>query len=149
MPAHYLSSHPLPSPSPSPLNARPAIITCQRWGSNSSNADIYFLADTTSSMADVLGAVQGEAHNIIAELQATITNVAFGAGEYRDLAEADAYPAFRNTAPVAADRGATALEAIQGWVAGAGGSDVAEDQLYALYQVCSRLRRSSGVCRMA
>lgn len=93
---------------------------------------MYFLPDTTGSMGSTLAAVQSRVESILADLQAAIADVAFGAGEYKDFSDVDAY-AFLNAAPVAGDGGASALAAIAQWSASGGGDDP-EAQLYALYQ---------------
>jgi len=93
--------------------------------------DVYLLADTTGSMASYLAAVSSGALQIINSLSANITDIAFGAGDYKDFV--DPY-AFKNAAPITADGGVAARAAINAWDAN-GGDDNPEEQLFALWQV--------------
>lgn len=93
--------------------------------------DIYFLADTTGSMGQVIGQVQTDAAAILASLQGTLADVQFGVGEYKDF-PFDAY-AFRNNTPMTADDTAV-LAGINLWAAG-GGADGSEGQFFALDQI--------------
>lgn len=115
---------------------------CQRYGSGTSAADIYFLPDTTSSMGSTLRSVQSNVELILGNLTASISDAAFGAGEYRDFSDGAPYP-FLNAAPLATDRGAGALAAIRRWDDD-GGGDGPEGQLYALWQV--RPGQGEGSC---
>ena len=96
--------------------------------------DIYFLADTTSSMTSAIANVQADAAAVLAAVDALASDPRYGAGDYRDF-PSDAY-AFQNGAsiPAADDDGAAALAAIMAWTA-AGGFDLAEAQLYALHRI--------------
>lgn len=96
--------------------------------------DIYFLADTTSSMTSVIANVQADAAAVLAAVDGLASDPRYGAGDYRDF-PSDAY-AFNNGAPIpgADDDGAAALAAIMAWTA-VGGSDIAEAQLYALHRL--------------
>jgi hypothetical protein len=93
--------------------------------------DIYFLADTTGSMLNILNAVKAGANNILTSVNATGNDLAYGVGNYRDFSDGGPYPfqhqlnPTSNTAAVAA--------AINTWntVPGAGG-DTPEAQLFAL-----------------
>jgi len=93
--------------------------------------DVYLLADTTGSMDSYLSSVSAGALQIVNSLSANITDIAFGAGDYKDFR--DPY-AFRNAAPITADGGVAAQTAINAWHAG-GGDDAPEEQLFALWQV--------------
>ena len=96
--------------------------------------DIYFLADTTSSMTSVIASVQADAAAVLAAFDGLASDPRYGAGDYRDF-PSDAY-AFNNGAsiPGSDDDGAAALAAIMAWTA-AGGFDIAEAQLYALHRL--------------
>lgn len=96
--------------------------------------DVYFLADTTGSMGPALSNVQANAANIISDLEATGSDIAYGAGDYKDFPY-DAY-AFNNEASVTDDGGAAAQAAIGAWSA-AGGVDVAEGQFFALHELAT------------
>jgi hypothetical protein len=96
--------------------------------------DIYFLADTTSSMTSVIANVQADAAAVLAAVDALASDPRYGAGDYRDF-PFDAY-AFNNGAsiPAADDDGADALAAIMALTV-SGGFDIAEAQLYALHRL--------------
>ena len=96
--------------------------------------DIYFLADTTSSMTSAIANVQADAAAVLTAVDALASDPRYGAGDYRDF-PSDVY-AFHNGAsiPAADDDGAAALAAIMAWTA-AGGFDIAEAQLYALHRI--------------
>ena len=96
--------------------------------------DIYFLADTTSSMTSVIANVQADAAAVLTAVDGLASDPRYGAGDYRDF-PSDAY-AFNNGAsiPAADDDGAAALAAIMAWTA-VGGFDIAEAQLYALHRL--------------
>ena len=90
-------------------------------------ADVYLLADTTSSMGSALNAVKTGARQILNAPYAGI-DIAFGVGDYRDLPETN--PPFRHE--VAITRNKSQVQAgIVEWLP-RGGKDRAESQLYAL-----------------
>lgn len=92
-------------------------------------ADVYFLADTTGSMGGPIASVKASATDILTTLEGTISDVQFGAGDYKDF-PFDVY-AFQNAAPVGSG---LALDAIAAWTA-SGGNDGPEGQLFPLDQV--------------
>ena len=96
--------------------------------------DIYFLADTTTSMTSAIASVQADAAAVLTAVDGLASDPRYGAGDYRDF-PFDAY-AFNNGASIPAgdDDGAAALAAIMAWMA-SGGVDVAEAQLYALHRL--------------
>lgn len=94
--------------------------------------DIYFLADTTGSMGDVIANVQANASAILTAISTAEPTAAFGAGDYKDFPY-DPY-AFQNQAPI--DGIPAALAAIGAWSAG-GGVDGPEGWLYALYKLAT------------
>jgi hypothetical protein len=97
-------------------------------------ADVYFLADTTGSMAGPIGNVQANAADILSTIEAGATDPRFGAGDYKDF-PFDAY-AFNNAASLDPGTSAAAQTAISGWSA-AGGVDGPEGQLYALHKIAT------------
>ena len=92
-----------------------------------SKADVYFLADTTGSMASILAAVKAGADAIQGADYGPI-DIAFGVGNYRDLPE-DKPPFKHQLNPDTNAANVTA--AINTWAA-AGGGDAPEGQLFAL-----------------
>jgi hypothetical protein len=102
--------------------------------------DIYFLADTTGSMDEILAAVQADAASVLGAVDALANDPRYGAGDYKDFqspTQLDPY-AFNNAAPspAADDNGAAALAAIAAWSA-TGGFDGPEGQLFALHQLAA------------
>jgi hypothetical protein len=96
--------------------------------------DIYFLADTTGSMAPVLTNVSTNAAAILNQVDAVASDPRYGAGQYKDFPH-DAF-AYQNDAsiPAADDDGAAAQAAISNWTAG-GGGDIPEANLFALHKL--------------
>ena len=99
-----------------------------------SKADIYLLADTTTSMTPVLDQVK---HNAAALVDALVStpgvDLHLGVGQYRDF-PFNAKPFDHQVSPTA--NPAPILAAIGTWTAG-GGGDGSEAQLYALYQIAT------------
>jgi hypothetical protein len=101
--------------------------------------DIYFLADTTSSMGSVLAQVRADAADILTALDAMANDPRYGAGDYKDFQNPQADPyAFNNAAPIPAtdDDGAAALAAIAAWSA-SGGVDGSEGQFFGLHRLAA------------
>jgi len=96
------------------------------------NPDIFFLADSTSSMGGAIGNVQTNATSVMNQVLAAQPTAQFGVGEYRDVGDAFVYRLNQAITPSTAAAGA----AIAGWAA-AGGGDVPEAQLFALEQVAT------------
>jgi hypothetical protein len=98
--------------------------------------DIYFFADNTGSMENVIPNVQANAAAVLTSIMGSTNDPRFGAGYYRDFNRDPA--AFVNQAPIPAtdDGGAAALAAIAAWSA-SGGYDQAEGQFYGLDQLAS------------
>jgi hypothetical protein len=92
-------------------------------------ADIYFLADTTGSMASILNAVQAGANSILASLNGLGGDLAFGVGNYRDFETSDPFAFQHQLSPTNATPVVTA--AINAWALGDGG-DTPEADLFAL-----------------
>ena len=105
--------------------------------------DVYLLADTTTSMGSTINAVRAGASQLVDELSDSLPGVDlhFGVGDYRDLPGSD--PPFRNRQALTGDRDAV-ITAIEGLTLAGGGSDLPEDQLYALDHLATDLDPSSG-----
>lgn len=91
-------------------------------------ADVYFLADTTGSMGEILSAVQTGANNILTALNGLGIDFAYGVGNYKDFPN-DPYAFQHQLSPTNAV--ASVAAAISAWSA-SGGNDDPEGQLYAL-----------------
>jgi len=99
-----------------------------------SKADIYILADTTTSMTPVLDSVKANAVVLVdALVNSPGVDLKVGVGNYRDF-PFDAKP-FDNQVSPTKDAGAL-VAAINTWQAG-GGGDGSEAQFYALYQIAT------------
>jgi len=92
------------------------------------NPDIYFIADTTGSMWDVIAAVQGNASAIMTEILDKQPTAQFGVGNYKDFPY-DSY-AFQHQQSITANTSLVST-AIGNWSAD-GGADGPEAQFYAL-----------------
>lgn len=95
-----------------------------------SKADIYLLADTTGSMRSVVAAVKAGANAILSGVPGGV-DVAFGAGNYRDLPATN--PPF--THQLAPDTNPANVAAAIGTWSAAGGGDTPEGQLFALHRL--------------
>jgi hypothetical protein len=91
-------------------------------------ADVYFLADTTGSMGEILAAVQAGANNILTALNGTGLDLAYGVGNYRDF-PFDPFAFQHQLDPT--NVAASVTGAINAWLA-SGGGDTPEGQLFAL-----------------
>jgi hypothetical protein len=92
-------------------------------------ADVYFLADTTGSMASILAAVQGGANNVLMALNGLGVDIVFGVGNYKDFASGDPYGFQHQVSPTNVT--ATVTAGINAWSA-SGGDDIPEADLFAL-----------------
>src|SRR5262249_44568354 len=92
-------------------------------------ADVYFLADTTGSMFNILNAVQVGANNILAALNGLGVDIVFGVGNYKDFLSGDPYCFQHQVSPTNAVAAVTA--GINAWSA-SGGQDTPEGELFAL-----------------
>lgn len=95
-------------------------------------ADIYFLADTTGSMSDILAAVQAGANNVLNSLNSLGLDLRFGVGNYRDFPASAPSPFFHQLNPENVAANITA--AVGSWSA-SGGGDRPEGQFFALDQL--------------
>lgn len=96
--------------------------------------DVYFLADTTGSMFNIINAVKAGALNILNTLGGMFPNMAFGAGNYRDFRSSDPF-CFQPQQSINLSRPLT-LAAINNWTLGDGG-DTPEGQIFALDQIAT------------
>jgi hypothetical protein len=92
-------------------------------------ADVYFLGDTTGSMASILNAVQAGANNVLSALAGLGVDMAFGVGNYKDFGSGDPYCFQHQVSPT--NVAATVTAAINTWAA-IGGGDIPEGELFAL-----------------
>ena len=98
--------------------------------------EIYFLADTTSSMNTPIATVKAAASTIFNDPALVAAGAVFGAGDYRDFQKPQQDPyAFKNTAPIGSTPAAVTA-AINGWSLGYGG-DGPEGQFYALHRIAA------------
>jgi hypothetical protein len=107
----------------------------------SSNApvDVFFLTDTTGSMGGSIAAVKTNFANIVTNISALASNVAYGVGEYKDTTDAFAYrlntDITTNTATVQA--GLNQYSA-------SGGGDFPEANIYGLRQAATTTSFRAG-----
>jgi hypothetical protein len=106
--------------------------------------DVFFLADTTGSMATALTNVQTEIGNIMAEVALSASNVAYGVGEYKDVGDAFVYR--ENLDPPSMDE-PTVQAAVDAWFAD-GGGDLEEGQLFALEQLANQTQWTADSQRL-
>jgi hypothetical protein len=95
--------------------------------------DVFFLADTTGSMGGSIASVKSNISNIMTDVAAVASNVAYGVGEYKDVGDVFVYR--ENLDPPSMDE-PTVQAAVNAWSAD-GGGDGPEAQLYALEQVAN------------
>ncbi|MCB9899358.1 MAG: VWA domain-containing protein [Planctomycetes bacterium] len=101
-------------------------------GQSVDKADIYLLADTTTSMQPVLDQIAADAQALVSTLLNNgQVDVQVGVGRYRDFPFDD--PPFEHQQPISSDEQAL-VGAIDTWTAG-GGGDGSEGQLYALHRL--------------
>jgi hypothetical protein len=117
-------------------------VTIKAGTPTTAKVDVFFLADTTGSMAAALTNVQNGAAAIIAGT-AGLGDVAYGVGEYKDVGDAFVY---RQNQAITKDTAAiqTGLNA---WVA-EGGGDYEEGQLFALERVANTAAWRPGSTRI-
>jgi hypothetical protein len=93
--------------------------------------DVYFLADTTGSMGNIINAVKAGATTILNTLTGMFPGMAFGVGNYKDFGSGDPY-CFQHQVNI----GGAAGPGINNWSA-SGGGDGPEGQLFALNQIAT------------
>lgn len=100
-------------------------------GAAASRADVYFLADTTGSMNDILKAVQAGAVNILTALNGLGLDIVYGVGNYKDFPIGPGNPYCFQHQLNPTNNTAAVQAAINTWTP-FGGNDTAEGQLFAL-----------------
>jgi hypothetical protein len=116
---------------PGDLAERPIVVSIP-GATPPAPVDIYFLADTTASMAPALDALKNDVADMLDDLQDSFIDVRFGAGQYRDFPfDEKGDFAFLNDQSLTGDIN-DVQAAILGWAPGGGPGDVSEAQLYAL-----------------
>jgi hypothetical protein len=96
--------------------------------------DIYFLADTTGSMGNIIAAVQAGVPNIISGIPPG-NDIFYGVGNYKDFDPFDSYAFQHQLSPTDPISNLAAIQAaVNAWSA-SGGFDDPEAQLYALDQL--------------
>jgi len=106
-------------------------VTVDAGTPTTSKVDVFFLADSTGSMGSVINSVKTSASTILTSA-ASLGDVAFGAGEYRDVGDSFVY---RTNTDITTNTAAVQT-GINEWFA-SGGGDFAEANLYALEQVAN------------
>jgi PEP-CTERM motif len=98
-------------------------------GAASTQADIFFLADTTGSMGSTIGSVQAAASTILSGTTG-LGNIAWGVGEYKDVGDVFVYRLDQ-----AITTSTAAVTTGLGLWSASGGGDTPEADLFALTQV--------------
>jgi len=100
-------------------------------------ADVYLLADVTTSMDPVLDQLKADASLIVNALaSATSMDIAVGLGSYRDFINLPFLPQPFIPQVAVTKNAATVIGGINAWVA-AGGGDPPESQFYALWKLAT------------
>ena len=100
-------------------------------------ADVYLLADVTTSMDPVLDQLKADASFIVNALAAaTNTDIAMGLGSYRDFINLPFLPQPFIPQVAVTKNAATVIAGINQWIA-AGGGDAPESQFYALWKLAT------------
>ena len=94
--------------------------------------DIFFLTDTTGSMTPSINAIKTGFNSIVTDLSGVASNIAFGAGQYKDFFDAFMYSETQDLTT----NTATVQSAINTWSA-SGGGDLPEANLFALNGVAT------------
>ena len=111
-------------------------------GTAATQADIFFLADTTGSMGPAIAAVKASATSLMTTLSG-LGNIQFGVGEYKDIFDPFVYRLNQNiTASIPA-----AQAGIDLWGA-SGGGDTPEGQMSALQQAANATSWRAGSARI-
>lgn len=106
-------------------------LTVSEKAPTTSKVDVFFMADTTGSMAGYLASVKSSASSILSET-AGLGDVAWGVGSYKDNGDSYVY----QLEQAVTTNQANVQTAINTWVA-SGGGDGPEAQLYALEQMAT------------
>jgi hypothetical protein len=117
-------------------------VTVSAGAPTGAQADVFFLTDTTGSMSGTINSVQSNFGAIASALSGT-GNIAYGAGQYKDIGDTFVYHLDQNIT--------TSLPAVQtainSWSAG-GGGDYPEQGLYALGQTATTTTWRDGSKRI-
>jgi hypothetical protein len=97
--------------------------------------DVYFLADTTGSMFNIINTVKAGASSIMTTLGGMFPNMAFGVGNYKDFLSGDPFAFNHQQSPTLSQ--ALVQTAINAWNASGGGPDAPEAQFFALDQIAT------------
>lgn len=111
-----------------------------------SKVDFYFLADNTGSMSGVINNVRNASTNLLAGLNSSVADAAFGVGRYYgDPGEPDETPDSAYDVLQAITTDATAATtAMNDWEA-SGGWDYPEANFYALHQAATEGGATDGI----
>jgi hypothetical protein len=121
-------------------------VTVDAGTPTSSLVDVFFLADTTGSMGPQIAAVKSASSSILASA-ATLGNVSFGVGEYKDFGDAFAYRLDANISASGAANQADAIAGINLWSA-TGGGDTPEANLFGLESAATGTAWRDGSARI-
>lgn len=117
-------------------------VTVNEGAPTTAKVDVFFLTDATGSMGGLINAVKTSATTIMNNT-AALGDVAFGAGQYRDIFDAFVYKTDQDiTTNIAAVQAG-----INGWSAG-GGGDLPEANMFALEQVANTASWRAGSKRI-
>lgn len=117
-------------------------VTVSAGSPTAAKADIFFLADSTGSMGDVIAGVQTAALNILSTT-AGYGDIAWGVGTYRDVGDAYVYKLNQDITP----NQTLVQNGIISWSAG-GGGDTPEADLFALERVANSTSWRAGASKI-
>jgi hypothetical protein len=108
--------------------------------------DVFFLTDTTGSMGGAINNIRTGFSNLVSTLSGVASNIAFGAGEYKDVG--DFFSGGGNIGPYRENSDLTtstaAVQSAMGaWVA-SGGGDLPEANVFGLQQAATGTSWRSG-----
>jgi hypothetical protein len=118
------------------------VVTIDATPSTSAPVDVFLLSDTTGSMGAEIAAVQASAMSIISST-ASLGDVQFGAGEYKDVVDTFVY----RTDTDITSNSAAVQAGVNLWSA-FGGGDLPEADLYGLDQVATTVHFRPGSTRI-
>ena len=101
-------------------------------GGEDTPVDVYFLCDSTGSMAPSINNVKENAKKLLNNMSGKYTDIAFGVGNYKDFSDGPS-KAFKEQQSINTDKEVVA-EALNDWEA-SGGGDFPEAQLYAFDRI--------------
>jgi hypothetical protein len=121
-------------------------VTVDAGTPTTSLVDVFFLADTTGSMADEIASVKAASSSILASA-AALGNVSFAVGEYKDFGDAFAYRLNADISASGAANQAAAIAGINLWSA-SGGGDTPEANLFGLESAATGTAWRDGSARI-